>query len=118
VLVGRRSADRLVYSTVNACICPLGSLQDCHILTVEGLSSGAETLHPVQAAMVECNGSQCGFCTPGMIMSAIDICQNYPNSNEKEIRELLEGNLCRCTGYQNIITAVQVALKSIPLSNN
>ncbi len=64
-------------------------------------------MHAMQAAFKECHGLQCGFCTPGMVMSAVDLCQHHPKANEGEIRELLEGNLCRCTGYQNIIKAVQ-----------
>ena len=73
------------------------------------------TMHPMQAAFKECHGLQCGFCTPGMVMSAVDLCNRHPNASEGEIRELLEGNLCRCTGYQNIVKAVQqgaVAMKA------
>ena len=76
------------------------------VTTIEGLARGAE-LHPMQAAFKECHGLQCGFCTPGMVMSAVDLCKNHPKASEGEIRELLEGNLCRCTGYQNIVRAVQ-----------
>ena len=65
-------------------------------------------MHPMQAAFKECHGLQCGFCTPGMVMSAIDLCKHHPNASETEIRELLDGNLCRCTGYQNIVKAVQM----------
>ena len=66
------------------------------------------TMHPMQAAFKECHGLQCGFCTPGMVMSAIDLCTHHPKSSESEIRELLDGNLCRCTGYQNIVKAVKM----------
>jgi carbon-monoxide dehydrogenase small subunit len=66
------------------------------------------TMHPMQAAFKECHGLQCGFCTTGMVMSAIDIANRFPNASETEIRELLEGNLCRCTGYQNIVKSVQL----------
>src|SRR5690606_40895798 len=69
VIVGRPTEKGLVYSAVNACICPLGSLQNCQVFTIEALAESAESLHPVQAAMVECHGSQCGFCTPGIVMS-------------------------------------------------
>ena len=78
------------------------------VLTVEGLAAADGTLHPMQAAFKECHGLQCGFCTTGMVMSAVDLCQNHPKASEGEIRELLEGNLCRCTGYQNIVKAVQL----------
>jgi carbon-monoxide dehydrogenase small subunit len=72
-------------------------------------------MHPMQSAFKDCHGLQCGFCTPGMVMSAIDLCKRYPNASEQVIREQLEGNLCRCTGYQNIVKAVQqgaAAMKS------
>jgi carbon-monoxide dehydrogenase small subunit len=78
------------------------------ITTIEGLAQPDGTLHPMQAAFKECHGLQCGFCTPGMVMSAVDLCRHHPKANEGEIRELLEGNLCRCTGYQNIVKAVQL----------
>ena len=67
------------------------------------------TLHPVQEAFRECHGLQCGFCTPGMIMAAVDLLKNNPNPSEGEIRAGIEGNLCRCTGYHNIVRAVQTA---------
>ena len=77
------------------------------ITTIEGLAEADGTLHPMQAAFKECHGLQCGFCTPGMVMSSLDLCQRHPNASETQIREQLEGNLCRCTGYQNIVKAVQ-----------
>jgi carbon-monoxide dehydrogenase small subunit len=77
------------------------------ITTIEGLASADGTMHPMQAAFKECHGLQCGFCTPGMVMSALDLCQRHPNASEAQVREQLEGNLCRCTGYQNIVKAVQ-----------
>jgi len=77
------------------------------ITTIEGLAAADGTMHPMQAAFKECHGLQCGFCTPGMVMSAVDLCKRHPNASESEIREQLEGNLCRCTGYQNIVKAVQ-----------
>src|SRR4030088_3286856 len=76
------------------------------ITTIEGLATNGE-MHPMQTAFKECHGLQCGFCTPGMIMSAIDLCQRTPDPSEHEVREWLEGNLCRCTGYHNIVKAVQ-----------
>jgi aerobic carbon-monoxide dehydrogenase small subunit len=78
------------------------------ITTIEGMAQPDGTMHPMQAAFKECHGLQCGFCTPGMVMSAVDLCQRHPNASEGEIREQLEGNLCRCTGYQNIVKAVQI----------
>jgi carbon-monoxide dehydrogenase small subunit len=63
-------------------------------------------MHPMQAAFKDCHGLQCGFCTPGMVMSAVDLCKRHPDADEAQIREQLEGNICRCTGYQNIVRAV------------
>ena len=77
------------------------------ITTIEGLAAPDGAMHPMQAAFKECHGLQCGFCTPGMVMSALDLCQRHPQASDAEIREGLEGNLCRCTGYQNIVKAVQ-----------
>ena len=78
------------------------------VTTVEGLETNGQ-LHPLQAAFREAHGLQCGFCTPGMIMSSVDLLSHNPNPTESEIRHALEGNLCRCTGYQNIVKAVQQA---------
>lgn len=75
------------------------------ITTIEGLSNGE--LHPMQKAFHECHALQCGFCTPGMVMSAVKLLEDNPNPTESEIREGLEGNLCRCTGYQNIVRAIE-----------
>ncbi|HEX5795564.1 MAG TPA: (2Fe-2S)-binding protein [Geminicoccaceae bacterium] len=82
------------------------------ITTIEGLAKNGE-LHPMQAAFREHHGLQCGFCTPGMIMSAIDLVQRNPTASEQEIRGWLEGNLCRCTGYHNIVKAIQAAAQQM-----
>jgi carbon-monoxide dehydrogenase small subunit len=79
------------------------------LTTIEGLAAADGTMHPMQAAFNECHGLQCGFCTPGMVMSAIDLVKHHPCSTEAQIREGLEGNMCRCTGYQNIVKAVAKA---------
>lgn len=92
---------------VKSCNMLLAQAQGAEVTTIEGLALADGTMHPMQASFKECHGLQCGFCTPGMVMSAVDICNNHPNASEIEIRELLEGNLCRCTGYQNIVKAVQ-----------
>ena len=78
-----------------------------HITTIEGLAQADGTLHPMQAAFKECHGLQCGFCTPGMVMSAVDLCKRHPDADESSIREQLDGNICRCTGYENIVRAVR-----------
>jgi len=78
------------------------------VLTIEGLAGTVDTeLHPMQEAFRECHGLQCGYCTPGMIMACVDLLNSNPNPSEHEIREGIEGNLCRCTGYHNIVRAVQ-----------
>lgn len=84
----------------------------CEITTIEGLAGNGE-LHPLQEGFKECHGLQCGFCTPGMIMTAADLLQNNPSPTEEEIRFALEGNFCRCTGYHNIVKSVQWAAKKI-----
>jgi len=87
------------------------------IMTVEGLADGA-TLHPLQQAFWDCHGLQCGYCTPGMLMTSVVLLKNNPNPSEHEIREALAGNLCRCTGYQNIVKSVQQAateLSKVPV---
>jgi len=79
------------------------------IVTIEGLAKPDGTLHPMQEAFRQHHGLQCGFCTPGMVMSAIDLVKNFPNPSEEQIREQLDGNLCRCTGYHNIVKAIKAA---------
>jgi len=83
-----------------------------NVTTIEGVAKGQE-LHPMQAAFREHHGLQCGFCTPGMVMAAIDLVNNNPNPTEKEIREGLEGNLCRCTGYHNIVKSIEAGAKAM-----
>ena len=82
------------------------------VTTIEGLGGSTE-LHPMQAAFAEHHGLQCGFCTPGMVMSAIDLCRRQPSPSEHDVRHWLEGNLCRCTGYHNIVKAVQAAAREL-----
>jgi aerobic carbon-monoxide dehydrogenase small subunit len=77
------------------------------VTTIEGIAAANGALHPMQAAFNQCHGLQCGFCTPGMVMSAIDLVQHHDCSSEAKVREGLEGNFCRCTGYHNIVKAVQ-----------
>ena len=92
---------------VKACSMLAVQAQGAAVTTIEGLSSG-EALHPMQAAFKECHGLQCGFCTPGMVMSAVALLKDKPHASEHEIREGLEGNMCRCTGYQNIVKSIQL----------
>ncbi|MEL6870031.1 MAG: (2Fe-2S)-binding protein [Pseudomonadota bacterium] len=107
-------------SQCGACVVHLNgqSVKSCTLLavqangsavtTIEGLANG-DDLHPVQQMFREHHGLQCGFCTPGMIMSAVDLLQRHPDPSEQQIREWLDGNLCRCTGYQNIVKAIRAA---------
>lgn len=105
VLVGRLSGDELVYESVNACICFVGSLDATHVVTVEHLSAANAPLHPVQQAMVDNHGSQCGFCTPGIVMSLYGLWMQDTTPSTNAIETALQGNLCRCTGYAPIIKA-------------
>jgi len=82
------------------------------VTTVEGLAQGAER-HPVQQAFIDCHGLQCGFCTPGMMMSATALLRHTPNPSQEQIEHALEGNLCRCTGYVNIVAAVKQAAGAV-----
>ena len=91
---------------VKACSILAVQAQGASVTTIEGLSRNG-TLHPMQEAFRECHGLQCGFCTPGMVMAAVQILQDQPQASEQQIREGLEGNLCRCTGNHNIVKAVQ-----------
>jgi carbon-monoxide dehydrogenase small subunit len=83
------------------------------LTTIEGLATASGEMHPMQAAFKECHGLQCGFCTPGMVMSAVDLVRHHRCDSETLIREGLEGNICRCTGYQNIVRAVQLGAKNM-----
>ncbi len=105
VLVGRRTPGGLVYEPVNACIRLTGSLDLCHVVTVEHLTGADGKLHPVQQALVETHGSQCGFCTPGIVMSLYALWMRNPEPGRGAVEEALQGNLCRCTGYEPIIRA-------------
>ncbi len=83
------------------------------LVTIEGIAKADGTLHPMQEAFRQHHGLQCGFCTPGMVMSAIDLLKDFPNPTEEQIREQLDGNLCRCTGYHNIVKAIKAASQSM-----
>ena len=96
--------------SVKSCTLLAVQAEGSDVLTIEGLAAADGTLHPMQEAFREYHALQCGFCTPGMVMSAIDLVQKHPEGmSEREIREGLEGNLCRCTGYHNIVKAIAAA---------
>ena len=99
-------------TAVKACTVLTVQADGADLLTIEGLARG-EKLHPLQDAFWECHGLQCGFCTPGMILSAHQLLKRNPKPTEAEIRHALDGNLCRCTGYEHIVDAVQSAAKTM-----
>jgi carbon-monoxide dehydrogenase small subunit len=92
---------------VKSCSMLAVQAQGAEVTTIEGLSKDGE-LHPMQAAFRECHGLQCGFCTPGMVMSAVQLLKDNPAATEQQIRDGLEGNICRCTGYHNIVQSIQL----------
>ena len=95
-------------NSVKSCTTLVADCDGAEITTIEGLAKNGK-MHPMQEAFKKMHGLQCGFCTPGMVMSAINLLQNNKNPSEQEIRDWLEGNICRCTGYQNIVAAVKEA---------
>jgi carbon-monoxide dehydrogenase small subunit len=99
-------------NSVKSCTILAASAEGAEVTTIEGLAKNGQ-LHPMQAAFKEHHGLQCGFCTPGMVMSAIDLLKRNKSPSEHEIREWLEGNLCRCTGYHNIVKAISHAAKEM-----
>jgi Aerobic-type carbon monoxide dehydrogenase, small subunit CoxS/CutS homologs len=94
--------------SVKSCTMLAVQADGANVLTIEGLAQNGQ-LHPLQEGFWECHGLQCGYCTPGMIMAAYDLLQRNPEPTDEEVRHGLEGNLCRCTGYHNIVRAVQYA---------
>ena len=94
--------------SIKSCTAFVADLDGSKVTTIEGLSQNGK-MHPMQEAFKKLHGLQCGFCTPGMVMSAIDLIKTQKNPSESEIRKWLEGNICRCTGYQNIVAAVKEA---------
>jgi carbon-monoxide dehydrogenase small subunit len=102
--------------SVKACTVLAVQLEGAKVTTIEGLANGE--LHPMQAAFREHHGLQCGFCTPGMVMSAVDLVRNNADPSEHDVREWLDGNICRCTGYHNIVKAVQAGAKAMKGGSN
>jgi len=118
VLVGRLDNGILTYESVNACIRFVGSLDATHVVTVEHLNRPDGALSAVQQAMVDNHGSQCGFCTPGIVASLHGLWLSEPEPTEADIERALQGNLCRCTGYEPIVKAAVAAAKTIPTEDN
>ncbi|HTC17731.1 MAG TPA: (2Fe-2S)-binding protein [Stellaceae bacterium] len=98
--------------SVKSCTMLAVQAEGAAVMTIEGLANG-DDLHPMQAAFREHHGLQCGFCTPGMVMSAVDLLKVNPKPTEREIREWLEGNICRCTGYHNIVKAIKAGAEAM-----
>ena len=98
---------------VKSCSILAMQAEGADVMTIEGVAKPDGTLHPMQAAFKEHHGLQCGFCTPGMVMSAVDLVNNHPNPSEETIRAELDGNLCRCTGYHNIVKAIGTGAKAM-----
>ena len=94
--------------SIKSCTTLAADINGSKVTTIEGLAKNG-TMHPMQKAFKKMHGLQCGFCTPGMVMSAVDLLNNNKNPSDAEIRDWLEGNICRCTGYQNIVAAVKEA---------
>ena len=99
-------------AAVRSCLVLAAQADGANLMTIEGLATG-EAMHPVQQAFWEHHGLQCGFCTPGMVLTAVALLEENPAPSEEEIREALSGNLCRCTGYQNIVRAVRAAAEQM-----
>ncbi len=99
--------------TVNSCMVPAGSAQGAKILTIEGVESPSGELHPIQQSYIDAGAVQCGFCTPGMIMSTYALLAEHKKPTDGQIKEALSGNLCRCTGYAQIIEAVHLAAEKL-----
>ena len=98
---------------IKSCSIVAMQAEGADITTIEGVARPDGTLHPMQAAFKEHHGLQCGFCTPGMVMNALDFAKSHPNPSEQEVREALEGNLCRCTGYHNIVKSIMAGAKAM-----
>lgn len=98
---------------VKSCSVLAVQMQGTQVTTIEGLAGADGSKHPMQQAFMDQHGLQCGFCTPGMVMSAIDLVRRHPQAGERCVREHLEGNICRCTGYQNIVRAVQQGARTM-----
>lgn len=92
---------------VKSCAMLAVQAQGAEVTTIEGMAAPDGTMHPMQAAFKECHGLQCGFCTPGMVMAAVQLLDDNPQASEAQIREGLDGNICRCTGYHNIVRAIE-----------
>jgi len=113
--IGECGACTVIMNGKNVCSCMIlaGQAEGSEIITIEGLEGPKGELHPLQEAFIETGAVQCGFCTPGMILSSLVLLKNNPSPTEEEIKEAISGNFCRCTGYKQIIEAVQLAAEKM-----
>jgi len=113
--IGECGACTVIMNGKNVCSCMIlaGQAEGSEIITIEGLEGPKGELHPLQEAFMETGAVQCGFCTPGMILSSLVLLKNNPSPTEEEIKEAISGNFCRCTGYKQIIEAVQLAAEKM-----
>lgn len=118
VVLGEREGEHIRYQTVNSCLTFVSALHGKQLITVEDLKSQDGSLHPVQQALVDFHGSQCGFCTPGFIMSMFALSKNKPSADQHDILEALAGNLCRCTGYRPIVDAAKAIAEQPQLADD
>jgi xanthine dehydrogenase small subunit len=107
IVLGELKKSKIIYKAINACIAFVPTLAGKQLILVEDLVSGDGSLHPIQKAMIDYHGSQCGFCTPGFVMSLFAMYKNYSFYKDDIIRDSISGNLCRCTGYRPIIDAAK-----------
>ncbi len=98
---------------INSCLYPAAEIDGAEVTTIEGLAEGGRHLSPIQSAFLESGGVQCGFCTPGMIMTTVGLLGENPDPSEEEVRDALTGNLCRCTGYVQIVDAIRLAARTL-----
>lgn len=113
--IGECGACTVIMNGKNVCSCMIlaGQAEGSEIITIEGLEGPKGELHPLQEAFIETGAVQCGFCTPGMILSSLVLLKNNPSPTKEEIKEIISGNFCRCTGYKQIIEAVQLAAEKM-----
>jgi carbon-monoxide dehydrogenase small subunit len=102
---------------VKSCNLLAAQVNGAKVMTIEGLAAPGGEMHPMQAAFKECHGLQCGFCTPGFVMAAVELSGKLSNPTDAQVREALDGNICRCTGYQNIVKAVKMGLGNMKEAN-
>ena len=118
VLAGELIDDEIIYRSVNSCLIPVMNISGKHVVTIEGLNQENKELNPIQQAFVDCGASQCGFCTPGFIVSLTGHFLNKGKSNHSSVIDSMDGNICRCTGHNSIIRAAEIVSEKLKINNN